>query len=262
MGKLEVYSVVPLRTNPHAEICPIVFMREHFIHLTDPNKPKGRTLILLNIPPYVAEESLKKVFSPAGSIEAVEFAFRPGKDNNIKWYKSNRRPRLPFIFKVAYIVFEKANSINKALSLRSIDLFNTSGECIVKTGMELCHEEYQQNYLLEPNKTRVQISKHIAGYDKWERAVKESAKSGEVDAEGWVTVGKEGRIAGFEQKGSLVGRLEQKRPKEKKSKELKNFYTFQIRDSKMQNILEMRKKFMEDKRKIELLKQSRRFKPF
>jgi len=59
-----------------------------------------------------------------------------------------------------------------------------------------------------------------------------------------------------------MGRLEQKVPTENKSKELKNFYTFQIRESKMQNIMEIRKKFEEDKRKIELLKQSRRFKPF
>lgn len=258
--------MVPLRTKPNSKSCHSVFMREHFIHLMDPNKPKGRTLFLLNVPPYVAEDSLNTVFSRAGSIQAVEFAVRPGKEETTKWYESTGETfsyaRPFFIFKVAYIVFEKASSINKALALGSIDLFNTSGECIVKTGMELWHEEYDKNYLLEAYKAKVQIRKYMAGYDKRERAATEAAKSGESDADGWVTVGNEGRNAGFKQKASLIGRLEQKVPTENKSKELKNFYTFQIRESKMQNIMEIRKKFEEDKRKIELLKQSRRFKPF
>ncbi|XP_017079449.1 ribosomal RNA-processing protein 7 homolog A [Drosophila eugracilis] len=241
-------------------------MREHFIRLMDPNKPKGRTLFLLNVPPYVTEESLKTVFAQAGTIEAVEFAAKPGKDETIKWYEgtgepfSNNRP--PFVFKVAYIVFQKSSSIGKALAFKSIDLFNSSGECILKTGMELWHEEYEGNYLLKAQKAKLEVSKYMAAYDKMERAATEAAKTGEADADGWVTVGKEGRNAGFEQKASVIGRLEQKVAKGNKTKELKNFYTFQIRESKMQNIVEMRKKFEEDKRKIELLKQSRRFKPF
>ncbi|XP_037731244.1 ribosomal RNA-processing protein 7 homolog A-like isoform X5 [Drosophila subpulchrella] len=85
MAKLEGYVVVPLRTKPNAKSCHIVFMREHFIHLMDPNKPKGRTLFLLNVPPYVAKDSLKSVFSRAGSIQAVEFAVRPGKEETTKW---------------------------------------------------------------------------------------------------------------------------------------------------------------------------------
>ncbi|KAH8349310.1 hypothetical protein KR084_007912, partial [Drosophila pseudotakahashii] len=260
------HLVVPLRTTPQAKYCHSVYMREHFIRLMDPNKPKGRTLFMLNVPPYVTEDSLKTVFGRAGSIEAVEFAAKPGKEEAIKWYEGTGEPfsstRPPFSFKVAYIVFEKAGSIGKALALRSIDLFNCSGECIVKTGMELWHEEYEATYLLDAHKAKLQVSKYMSGYDKRERAAAEAAKTGEADADGWVTVGKEGRNAGFEQKASVLGRLEQKVAQGNKSKELKNFYTFQIREGKMQNIVEMRKKFEEDKRKIELLKQSRRFKPF
>eukprot|EP00099_Drosophila_melanogaster_P017997 NP_608981.1 uncharacterized protein Dmel_CG9107, isoform B [Drosophila melanogaster] len=266
MVELEGYVVVPLRTTPKAQHCHSIYMREHFIRLMDPNKPKGRTLFLLNVPPYVTEDSLRTVFGRAGSIEAVEFAAKPGKEETIKWYEGTGEPfsntRPPFVFKVAYIVFEKNSSIGKALALKSIDLFNSSGECIVKTGMELWHEEYDCNYLLDAQKTKLQISKYMAGYDKRERAAAQAAKTGEADADGWVTVGKEGRNAGFEQKASVIGRLEEKVAKGNKTKELKNFYTFQIRESKMQNIVEMRKKFEEEKRKIGLLKQSRRFKPF
>ncbi|XP_017130912.1 ribosomal RNA-processing protein 7 homolog A [Drosophila elegans] len=266
MVELEGYVVVPLRTTPQAKYCHSVYMREHFIRLMDPNKPKGRTLFLLNIPPYVTEDSLKTVFGRAGTIEAVEFAAKPGKEETIKWYEGTGEPfsttRPPFSFKVAYVVFQKSSSIGKALALKSIDLFNSSGECIVQTGMQLWHEEYEGSYLMETRKAKLQINKYMAGYDKRERAAAKAAKTGEADADGWVTVGKEGRNAGFEQKASVIGRLEQKVARDHKSKELKNFYTFQIRESKMQNIVEMRKKFEEDKQKIALLKQSRRFKPF
>ncbi|XP_017098811.2 ribosomal RNA-processing protein 7 homolog A [Drosophila bipectinata] len=266
MVELDGYTVVPLRTAPDAQHCHSIYMREHFIRLMDPNKPKGRTLFLLNVPPYVTEKSLKTFFSQLGTIEAVEFAAKPGKEETIKWYEhahepfSNAQP--PFVFKVAYVVFEKSSSIGKALALKSIDLFNSSGECTIKTGMELWHEDYEKRFLLNAEKTKGQIRKYMIAYDKRERAAAEAAKNSEADADGWVTVGKDGRNAGFEQKESVINRVERKLASDKKTKELKNFYTFQIRESKMQNIVEMRKKFEEDKRKIELLKQSRRFKPF
>ena len=40
-----------------------------------------------------------------------------------------------------------------------------------------------------------------------------------------------------------------------------NFYQFQIRDSKKQKIVELREKFEADKRKVDRMKQERKFKP-
>jgi len=40
-----------------------------------------------------------------------------------------------------------------------------------------------------------------------------------------------------------------------------DFYQFQIRESKKQKIIELREKFEEDKKRIERMKQERRFKP-
>ncbi|KAM8717449.1 hypothetical protein ACLKA7_004185 [Drosophila subpalustris] len=266
MTEIEGYKVVPLRLTPDAKNCHSIYMREHFIRLMDPSKPKGRTLFLLNVPPYVTEASLQTFFKRAGNVETVLFAAKPGRDETIKWYESMDAPfsntQTPFKFKVAYVVFQKSSSINKALAIQSIDLYNSSGESLIKTGMELWHDDYENNFILDVAKTQAKIDAYMADYDKRERAELEAAKTSEADADGWVTVGKEGRNAGFEQKESVIGRLENKLAKDKKTKELKNFYTFQIRESKMQNIVELRQKYEEDKRKIELLKQSRRFRPF
>ncbi|XP_034474645.1 ribosomal RNA-processing protein 7 homolog A [Drosophila innubila] len=266
MTEIEGYKVVPLRITPDAKNCHSIYMREHFIRLMDPNKPKGRTLFLLNVPPYVTETSLQTFFKCAGNVESVLFAAKPGRDETAKWYEGMEVPfsnaQTPFKFKVAYVVFQKGSSIGRALAIQSIDLYNSSGESLIKTGMELWHDEYENNFILDVAKTQAKIDAYMADYDKRERAELEAAKTSEADADGWVTVGKEGRNAGFEQKESVIGRLENKLAKDKKTKELKNFYTFQIRESKLQNIVELRKKYEEDKRKIELLKQSRRFRPF
>ncbi|KAI9307026.1 ribosomal RNA-processing protein 7-domain-containing protein [Cunninghamella echinulata] len=50
--------------------------------------------------------------------------------------------------------------------------------------------------------------------------------------------------------------------KPKKKRELVDFYRFQLREKKQNELLELRKRFEEDKRKIEKLKQSRKFKPY
>ncbi|XP_030377668.1 ribosomal RNA-processing protein 7 homolog A [Scaptodrosophila lebanonensis] len=265
MVEIEGYKVVPLRLTPDAKDCHSIYMREHFIRLMDPNKPKGRTLFLLNIPPYVTEDSLKTFFKGAGGVESVTFAAKPGKDETEQWLEQSKAPftntKAPFKFKVAYVVFRKSSVLAKALAFNSIDLFNSSGNCLIESGMELWHSEYN-SFILDNVKTQELIDAYMKGYDRRQLKELRTAKNGHADADGWVTVGKEGRNAGFEQKESVIGRLENKLAKDKKTKELKNFYTFQIRESKMQNIVELRQKYEEDKRKIELLKQSRRFRPF
>lgn len=256
---------MPLKLKANAEHCHSIYMKEHFIRLMDPNKPKGRTLFLLNVPPYVTEKSLEEFFNRTGSVVSVTFAEKPGRDETDKWLQnvtefSNKEA--PFKFKVAYVVFKTTNNVARALEVPSIDLFNeTTGDSIIESGMQLWHTQYQAK-ILDVEKTQQYIDEYMAAYDEREREAAEAAKNSEADADGWITVGKQGKNAGFEQKDTVIGKLEQKMERGKKKKELTNFYTFQIRESKMKNIIELRKKFEDDKKKIESLKQTRRFRPF
>lgn len=240
-------------------------MKEHFIRLMDPNKPKGRTLFLLNVPPYVTEKSLEAFFNQTGTVTSVSFAEKPGKDETDKWMQnvtafSAKEP--PFKFKVAYIVFKTTNNVERALQVSSIDLFNkATGEATIESGMQLWHSQYQQK-ILDVAKTQKLVDAYMADFDKKEREDAAASKNSEADADGWVTVGKQGKNSGFEQKDTVIGKLEKKIERGKNKKELANFYTFQIRESKMKNIIELRKRFEDDKKKIESLKQIRRFKPF
>lgn len=56
---------------------------------------------------------------------------------------------------------------------------------------------------------------------------------GEADEDGWVTVTKKGRKPGFARKESVEQKVLEKEGKKKSKKQLLNFYTFQIRESKM-----------------------------
>ena len=49
---------------------------------------------------------------------------------------------------------------------------------------------------------------------------------------------------------------------EKKDKSLKNFYTFQIKEQKIEKLELLRKKFEEDKERVAEMKAKRQFKPF
>ncbi|XP_075151516.1 ribosomal RNA-processing protein 7 homolog A [Haematobia irritans] len=265
MPEIEGYKVVPLRVSPDSEHCHSIYMKEHFIRLMDPNKPKGRTLFLLNVPPYVTENSLETFFKQIGPVVSVTFAQKAGRDEDQKWQEKVTEfsnIEAPFTFKVAYVVFKTTNSVSRALEVKSVDLFSpTSKESYVVTGMQLWHSQYTDK-ILDMEKTQTYIDEYMAAYDEREKEAAEAAKTTEADADGWVTVGKQGNNSGFEQTESNIGKLEEKMERGRKKKELTNFYTFQIRESKMKNIVELRKKFEEDKKKIETLKQTRRFRPF
>lgn len=250
-------KVTPDSSNNHT-----VYAREHFIRVVDPEKPKGRTLFLLNIPPYVSEQNLQKVFSKCGKVENILFAEKPGREESQKWITPDlfTLERSPYKYKVAYVIFKDSKSLAAALKLKSIDLFDESGNTLVKSGTEKYMEEFLSKFVPETI-LQEKIDEFMRIYDLTEQKEREAGRTQEDD-DGWVTVGSQGRNSGFQQTESVINKLETKIAKSKKEKELKNFYTFQIRENKMKKIVELRNKFEEDKKKIELMKQGRRFKPF
>uniref|UniRef100_A0A0C9SA57 Hipothetical protein n=1 Tax=Amblyomma americanum TaxID=6943 RepID=A0A0C9SA57_AMBAM len=100
-------------------------------------------------------------------------------------------------------------------------------------------------------------------YDARLEAEKERAKAmeGVPDEEGWITVTKHGKRPVIPRSDAVNQKIASAEKKKRAQKELVNFYTFQIRESKMERIAELRKKFEEDKRRISLMKASRRFRP-
>ncbi|XP_068096337.1 ribosomal RNA-processing protein 7 homolog A [Hyperolius riggenbachi] len=95
--------------------------------------------------------------------------------------------------------------------------------------------------------------------DKEEKAKEE----GVPDEEGWVTVTRKGgRCPGLARNESFNNRVMEREKKSRAQKELLNFYAWQHRNNKRENLVELRKRFEEDKQKIALMREQRKFRPY
>lgn len=92
----------------------------------------------------------------------------------------------------------------------------------------------------DEEKTQKDIQEYMRSYDQRvaDRLMEESARAeGEGDEASWVTVSgkkKRGRRA-LIRKETAIGKVRQKQEKSNEKKQLLNFYTFQIRESKKQS---------------------------
>jgi len=259
--------------------------------------PEDRTLFLANIPVDSTERSLGQFFGAhgCGLIETVGFSSQgyaefEGDEGKIDdTIEDGSEPPLPIPVtplpprvpawhhsgSVAHIVFLDPSSIDKALSLSKSNKLlkwppdNATPE---PTGMARYVAQY---HTLHPS---LEVARRHADsfmeHFEVEQAKKKRQskyKKGEaiIDEDGFTLVtrgGAYGKSLGGGvgvakstfSKSITGGKLEKKN----KQKEKPDFYRFQIREQKRKEFMELRGKFEEDKRKVEVLKKSRRFKPY
>ena len=96
---------------------------EHKTNEPSPEKPLKRTLFLSKIPPWVTDDSLKRIFSINGAVSNVFLLSKksPSKstgDEQINHTGMNRYlfpKKISTGFQFGYVVFEKPSAMNKAL---------------------------------------------------------------------------------------------------------------------------------------------------
>lgn len=240
--EIQGFKAVPVRFSNDCTSCHELFLKEHSLRHQEENKPSGRTLFVLNVPPYATEYSLKNLFLGSGKITSVTLAPNINNYDNLKG------------FKVAYIVFAKREGLLKALQSSSLSLGGSS----IKTGLDQWIQEYNES-ICDPTLLMKEINSFMLKYDKSEEAKK---KNKAADNEGWTVVTKKGRNPGISRKQSVEIKINEKIKSRSKKKELQNFYTFQIRESKKKNLAVLRRNFEEAKKKVEIMKNSRRFRPY
>ncbi|KAK9304129.1 hypothetical protein QLX08_004400 [Tetragonisca angustula] len=171
-------------------------------------------------------------------------------------------------FKTAYIVFEKESALEKALEISDGHIVTLNRKRkICFTGLEKWCFKYNRALLYNEKILKKKIEVYMQNYDKKiaEKIAKEKAmEEEEAENDGWVTITgrkKRGQFA-LSRKESTINKVQRKEEQKNKKKQLLNFYTFQIRESKKQNLAELRKKFELDKKRLQDLKSKRTFKPF
>ncbi|XP_022191951.2 ribosomal RNA-processing protein 7 homolog A [Nilaparvata lugens] len=264
-GEICGYKVIPLKIYKNSAAHHYLYLKEHSIREKCLEKPSDRTLFVLGVPPYCTQESLSAMFAKqCGRVKAVYIHSKP--TSSVPPVEQSKYFRLHESitgFKVAYIVFEKEGSREKAMKLdSSVPLVLTSKDVTVPFGIEKWLEEYNDSI---PNVDEMlkDINDYVGNYDMKESENKEKEKAlGEADEDGWVTVTKRGRKSVIARKESVNKKIMKNEKKKRAKKELLNFYRFQIKESKMNSLIKLREKFEEDKKKIAVLKQTRKFKPF
>ena len=219
-----------------------IFCKVHVIRQENSKAPNHRTLFTLGWPPYCSDGCIKELFSQVGEVELVQLQDKIGFDEETVPTNSG--------FKVAYIVFDSSETADSALKLGHK---KTALLCKVgPTGLtKWCADYVKCRTTL--TSLEAQVTGFMADYDK-RKEENEKHKQGlqEPDEDGWITITRKNP------KPVQARRHRQK----KKKKELLNFYQFQLRESKRQQIAELRRKFEEDKQKVAEMKSKRKFKPY
>jgi len=169
----------------------------------------------------------------------------------------------------AHVIFQNKESLKNVLKNTSFDL-SGKFEFGQKKGLEKWTEIYQKEYFVKKSKVQSEVDSYMWNYDKknLEHQQKIEALSSAPDADGWVTVTRKGKKkSGADGKNirvapkldlATINRIREKERKKYKD----NFYRFQKAEKRINHIEELRKRFEEDKKRIEKMRQGRKFRPF
>lgn len=258
------YTAIPIKFSEKQQTCHFLYMKEHKVRDgTNSAWPQKRTLFVLNVPPYCSEDCLGRLFAPCGSVQRVQLqekpdlAERPQEAESVFFH-----PRRVPGFQVAYVQFQKPQGVLAALALRDPLLVSTESHP-VPTGIHRWIREYADT-LADPEALQAEVDAFMEAYDKKtaEEETQAQAEEGVPDAEGWVKVTRRGRRPVLPRTEAASLRVLEREKRKRARKELLNFYAWQHRESKMEHLAQLRKKFEEDKQRIELMRAQRKFRPY
>uniref|UniRef100_A0A6I9LAI9 Ribosomal RNA-processing protein 7 homolog A n=2 Tax=Peromyscus maniculatus bairdii TaxID=230844 RepID=A0A6I9LAI9_PERMB len=258
------YSAIPVKFSEKQRASHYLYVRQHRVRQdTQSTWPPNRTLFILNVPPYCTEECLSRLLSSCGTIKTVELQEKPDLAESPKEPKSKYFHQKPAQgFQVAYVVFQKPSGVSAALNLKGPLLLSTESHP-VKSGVHKWISDYEDS-VLDPEALRIEVDTFMEAYDKKiaEEETKAKEEEGVPDEEGWVKVTRRGRRPVLPRTEAASLRVLEKEKRKRARKELLNFYAWQHRESKMEHLAQLRKKFEEDKQRIELMRAQRKFRPY
>uniref|UniRef100_A0A5S6QQ02 RRM domain-containing protein n=1 Tax=Trichuris muris TaxID=70415 RepID=A0A5S6QQ02_TRIMR len=215
--------------------------------------PTNRSVIVLNIPLYLQEEDVKNLFLRFGSVSEVSFP---------KELKPSKAFPVTYGCRLACVTFDSAECAR--------EVFRRDDDCrVVGLSRPSGVEKWRQAYvslIREPEMSRAEADDVIQRFKELLKNSKlRKTGTGEPDEDGWITVTRSQKRKVIPKGKSYLEKLSAKEMDKRKraSKQSETpFYRFQMRDSKKRQIEELQRKFEEDKKRIKLMMESRKFRPF
>lgn len=261
------YTVLSLKFNENATDT-YIFLKKHNVRDQSDATPKDRTLFIQGLPPYATKDLLKPVFEKFGKIHKIFLHAKLNTKLEDKETEESKffRDKPSEGFKAGYIVYHNSSGVTRALAHpvgHSLRLTSVAEKNSLALGLAKWRRDYNAS-LVDKEELRREVNEFMTRYDEEEKKRQEEVdrQTSAVGEDGWETVTRKGRNPGIARKESVNKHILSKERNKRSKKQLLNFYQFQIRESKMNHLESLRKKFEEDKQKIDVLKQSRRFKPF
>lgn len=225
-------------------------------------KPSNRTLLIINVPQFFNNECLVHLFRKFGPIASIDFKMKhTEEDETSNKSKFFDRHSLEPGCKVAYVVFMRTDSLKKVFEENDT---KTVPENLFESniGKNKFIDDYNNSFI-DVQEVQNEIGTFMKEYDTAleEEKQKGKEKEGEPDKEGWITVSKHSRRK-IPRIDAVNKKILETRIAGMSRKSLLTFYKNQLRDAKMNEILELRKNFEKDKAKIALMRSNRKFKPF
>jgi len=262
------FKVLPVQFSAESASVHCLYYKQHAVRATIPEKPTDRTLFVVNVPPYMDEASMKRLFKDCGKMRRVFFHKRPT-PGVPEEDKSRFFPTAEPIqgYKVAYCVFTRPEALQTALAL---DLTRDSPPRLLSTDKHPFHAgvvRWQMEYnesVVDEAALKVEVDEYMASHDQ--RVTEEirlaREREGQPDADGWITVTRHGKRPVARRTEGLDQRLKEKMKRKRAKQQMVNLYNFQIKDTKMAQLTKLREKFEEDKQKIGRMRAERKFKPY
>ncbi|KAI0211271.1 Ribosomal RNA-processing-like protein 7A [Lamellibrachia satsuma] len=259
------FTVIPVKYTEDSTATQYLYVKQHEVRNPHPSLPSNRTLFVLNVPSYVNKNCLQRLFSDSGKVEAVHLHKNP-----VDTPPETERPPSEFFsphkdpsgHTVAYVVFKNTVSAKKAVKETKTRILSTP-EHPISTGIAKWCKDYRQR-CPQLEVLQKEIDDYMAVFDSKVEKEKETAREAEgvPDEEGWVTVTRYGKSKGVPRTEAHEKRLSKKEKKKRTEKELLNFYSFQMRETKREHIAQLRQKFEEDKQRVAEMKAARKFRPY
>lgn len=237
-----------------------LFIKEH--DTNSDTKPSDRTLFVINVPQFVNEKCIKFMYKECGEIERIYFHSKPKSTEEEEMVGSFTVAEPQVGYKVAYIVFQNPSGLKKALKCKELPPIS-SKKHMPSIGVKKWAEEYNSNFI-DITTVQKEIDGFMSDYDAKVEEEKRKAKEMESveDEDGWITVTKHSKKPTISRNETVSKKIIAKQNRANARKSLLNFYRCQLRETKMEHILEMRRKFEKDKALIAQMKANRKFKPF
>ncbi|KAI9028595.1 ribosomal RNA-processing protein 7-domain-containing protein [Hyaloraphidium curvatum] len=269
------------------ERIPIVhnlLFRRHESRKSDDPLPRGRTLFCTGIPADATDFHLANLFAECGPVERVVW----GDSDRDRQLGAEEDPfdallplrPVPYLPHPAgttvHVVFREVDSVDLALAMKPLerrwDGTVPEGADTGERGANLVGTEKWKYFDEATHPDQRKLAELVDGwierFETEERSARLSALAQRnlTDEEGFTLVvrAKKGRNTARGRGGATVQsfRREDAAAVKPKKKELQDFYRFQIRQKKVGELVELRRKFEEDKKKIADMREKRKFRPY